>query len=62
MEAEAYRSQVERCRRLPNLIYNNPEVAAELKAYARQLERRAAVNDCQQSNSSEMPEPHSTGG
>ena len=62
MSAEAYRSQVERCRRLANLIYNNPKVAAELEAYARQLERRAAVNDCQQSNSSETPEPHSTGG
>jgi len=62
MGAEAYRSQVE-SRRLANLIYNNPKVAAELEAYARQLERRAAaMGVCAQTNSSETPEQHSMDG
>jgi hypothetical protein len=60
MSAEAYRSQAERCRRLANLIYNNPRMVAELEAYARQLERRAAAMSVgAQTNSSETPEQHS---
>ena len=63
MSAEAYRSQAERCRRLANLIYNNPKVAAELEAYARQLERRAAAMGVgAQTNSIETPEQHSMDG
>jgi hypothetical protein len=62
MGADAYRSQVERCRRLANLIYNNPKMAAELEAYAHQLERRAAaIGVGAQTTSSETPEQHSIG-
>jgi hypothetical protein len=41
MEAETFRSQAERCRRLANSIYNI-EVASDLEAYAQHLERCAA--------------------
>jgi hypothetical protein len=63
MEAEAYRSQAERCKRLAAFIYNNPKVVGELDAYARQLERRAATMGVRaETNSSEMPEEHSMDG
>ncbi len=42
MQSEAFRSQAERCRRLAKSIYN-AEVAANLEAYARELELRAAA-------------------
>jgi hypothetical protein len=41
MEAETFRSQAERCRRLANSIYNI-EVASDLEAYAQHLDRCAA--------------------
>jgi hypothetical protein len=42
MQSETFRSQVERCRRLAKSIYNS-EVAANLEAYARELEIRTAA-------------------
>jgi hypothetical protein len=42
MQLEAFRSQAERCRRLAKSIYNT-KVAADLEAYARELELRAAA-------------------
>jgi hypothetical protein len=41
MEAETFRSQADRCRRLANSIYNI-EVASDLEAYAQHLDRCAA--------------------
>ena len=42
MEAKVLRSQADRCRRLAEAIYN-ASVAADLEAYARQLDHRAAA-------------------
>ena len=42
MQSETFRLQAERCRRLAKSIYNS-EVAANLEAYARELELRAAA-------------------
>jgi hypothetical protein len=41
MEAERFRSQAVRCRRLADSIYNI-EVASDLEAYAQHLDRCAA--------------------
>jgi hypothetical protein len=42
VDAKCLRQQADRCRRLARSIYN-PTAAAELEAYAEQLEGRAAV-------------------
>jgi hypothetical protein len=44
MKPETFRSQAERCRRLAKSIYNT-KVAADLEAYARELELRAAASE-----------------
>ena len=44
MQSETFRLQAERCRRLAKSIYNS-EVAANLEAYARELELRAAASE-----------------
>lgn len=50
METGAFRWQAERCRRLAKSIYNF-EVAADLEAYAQELERRAAALEGSQPSS-----------
>jgi hypothetical protein len=42
MQSETFRLQAERCRRLAKSIYNS-EVAANLEAYAHELELRATA-------------------
>jgi hypothetical protein len=44
MQSETFRLQAERCRRLARSIYNS-EVTANLEAYARELELRAAASE-----------------
>jgi hypothetical protein len=44
MQSETFRLQAERCRRLAKSIYNS-KVTANLEAYARELELRAAASE-----------------